>query len=233
MCKNLHVLLTGKAREWYWRYRKENPEVEWENFCMSIKTQYHDFKDDDTLMEEIRARKQREGESFESFYEGIMKIFSRLSIPLDEHRLTQQLIRNLLPDLRQALLYVQVSSIAHLRQLVYKRDNLLGDTDFKRLSKTTTVPKFVKRSVAMVEAEESSPTESETEDASVDAVQLTKKSFICWNCNKPGHAWDMCLAERCVFCYGCGAKNIYNPTCLKRAENSKAGTFVDSRRRAH
>lgn len=121
LCKNLHVLLTGKAREWYWRFRKENRVITLEEFCLSLKSHYQDFKDDDILMEEIRARKQREGESFELYYESIMKIAFRLVEPLDEYRLTQQLLRNLLPDIRQALLFVPISSVAHLKQLIYKR----------------------------------------------------------------------------------------------------------------
>lgn len=39
----------------------------------------------------------------------------------------------------------------------------------------------------------------------------------------------MCLSERCIFCYGCGAKDIYKPqcpTCIKRAENPKVGPAV-------
>lgn len=36
-------------------------------------------------MEEIRSRKQKEGESFDLYYESIMKVASRLAEPLDEY----------------------------------------------------------------------------------------------------------------------------------------------------
>lgn len=120
------LALTGKAREWYWRFRIENSLITWEDFCLSLKSQYQDFKDDDILMEEIHSRKQKEGESFDLYYESIMKVASRLAEPLDEYRLTQQSLRNLLPEIRQALLFVSVSSVAQLRQLIHKRENLLG-----------------------------------------------------------------------------------------------------------
>lgn len=32
LCKNLHVLLTRMAREWYWRFHKENRVITWEEF---------------------------------------------------------------------------------------------------------------------------------------------------------------------------------------------------------
>lgn len=182
-------------------------------------------------MEEIRARKQREGESFELYYESIMKIASRLVEPFDEYRLAQQLLRNLLPDIRQALLFVPVSSVSHLRQLIYKRENLLGDVEFRRSAKIAVGPKVFRRAVAALETEEDLSQSESEENASVEAVQLARKPLTCWNCNKPGHTWDMCLAERCIFCYGCGAKDLYKPqcpTCIKRAENPKVGPVVDS-----
>lgn len=49
-----------------------------------------------------------------------MKIASRLAEPFDEYRLTEKLLRNLLPHVRQALLFVPESSVAHLRPLIYK-----------------------------------------------------------------------------------------------------------------
>lgn len=36
LCKNLHVLLTGKAREWYWRFRKENSLITWGRFLLVL-----------------------------------------------------------------------------------------------------------------------------------------------------------------------------------------------------
>lgn len=46
VCKNLHILLVGKAREWYWRYRKENPQIIWNEFGAALKEQYTDYRND-------------------------------------------------------------------------------------------------------------------------------------------------------------------------------------------
>lgn len=32
VCKNLHILLTGKARDWYWRYHKQVRNIDWKEF---------------------------------------------------------------------------------------------------------------------------------------------------------------------------------------------------------
>ncbi|KAM8718301.1 hypothetical protein ACLKA7_001001 [Drosophila subpalustris] len=89
ICKNLHVLLVGKARDWYWRFRKEHSEFGWSEFCEAIRSHYQDNKDDDLILEEIRSRKQRDGETFDSLYDDVITLVSRMAIPLDEYRLSQ------------------------------------------------------------------------------------------------------------------------------------------------
>lgn len=37
ICKNLHILLTGKAREWFWRYRKQVELINWNEFNEAIR----------------------------------------------------------------------------------------------------------------------------------------------------------------------------------------------------
>lgn len=44
---------------------------------------------------------------------------------------------------------------------------------------------------------------------------LDKSERTCWNCDQLGHHWQDCLYDRTVFCYGCGAKQVYKPNCLK------------------
>lgn len=44
ICKNLPVLLTGKAREWYWRYHKQVDSIEWTSFCAALKCQFKDMR---------------------------------------------------------------------------------------------------------------------------------------------------------------------------------------------
>lgn len=39
--------------------------------------------------------------------------------------------------------------------------------------------------------------------------------LICWNCDDLGHSYMDCTADRKIFCYGCGAKNVVRPHCAK------------------
>ena len=65
-------------------------------------------------------------------------------------------------------------------------------------------------------------------DMQVSAINSQRK-LICANCDKEGHHWQNCLAERRVFCYGCLAKGVYKPQCKKynppRSENLPQGTL--------
>ncbi|KAM8701833.1 hypothetical protein ACLKA7_007820 [Drosophila subpalustris] len=190
ICKNLHVLLVGKARDWYWRFRKEHSEFGWSEFCEAIRSHYQDNKDDDLILEEIRSRKQRDGETFDSLYDDVITLVSRMAIPLDEYRLIQQLKRNLEPELRQALLYIQVHSVAHLRQLVQQRENLLGEDDFKRYLKGGNAPKpFFKRAVAAVDL---NSTEQPDEEAISDKQGLldTGANISCIGADLAARDWS-------------------------------------------
>lgn len=62
VCKYLHIVLAGKAKDWYWRYHKQVNSIEWQPFCAALRHQYKDHRSDFHIREEIRNRKQKIGE---------------------------------------------------------------------------------------------------------------------------------------------------------------------------
>lgn len=218
VCKNMQTLLSGKAKEWYWRYRKQVVSVEWKDFCEAIRSQYRDFKTSFDIREEIRNRKQKPGENFDAFYDAVSTIVDRLYSPMEEMELIEILTRNLRPEIRQELLYVPVHSISHLRKLVQKRENFLNDEHVRRnLLGRNNQNLAQRRQISEVEQIEKYDHMLETPDVdqSVNALQMNKTDFKCWNCDEVGHRWEDCLQDRQIFCYGCGAKGIYKPNCTK------------------
>lgn len=84
-----------------------------------------------------------------------------------------------------------------------------------------------RRQVADIEFEENG---GNLEELSQNVDALHKPNLInrCWNCDEIDHKWQDCLQDRSIFCYGCGAKNIYKPNCtecrdrkLNPSKNSK------------
>lgn len=217
LCRNLPLLLTGKAQDWYWRYHKQVPQIEWEPFCAALKYQYKEFRSAFDIKEEIRSRKMRTNETFESFYESISSLLDRLDTPMPEQELIEILTRNLRPEIRHELLYVSIFSIAHLRKLVQMRESLLGDEQFRKGLSARIVPNQGHRKIAELDFEEDHNFPLEDIVQSVDAVQHPSRSVKCWNCDELGHYWEDCECERKIFCYGCGEKNTYKPQCAKCA----------------
>lgn len=152
ICKNLNILLTGKAREWFWLYRKQAQSIVWEDFCAAIRYQYKDFKTDSDIREELRSQRQKPGENFEAYYDSISTILDRLKTPIPETELIEIVKRNLRPDIKHELLYVPIFSIAHLRNLIQMRENLLNDESCRcqYSGRTINVP-CPRRTVAEVE----------------------------------------------------------------------------------
>lgn len=121
-----------------------------------------------------------------------------MALPISEQQLVEMLTRNLLPDIRQELLYVQVKSIANLRKMVQMRENLLGEVAFRRVPKTATNSAFPRRNVAVLDEEV--PCQDEDPNTSeVAAVQAPIRVYRCWNCDAEGHGWDMCIKKGKVF----------------------------------
>lgn len=216
ICKNLNTLLTGKAREWYWRYHKQVPSVNWDEFCHAIKGQYKEMKSTFDLREEIRNRKQRAGESYDTFFDALSTIADRLPRPMSEEEFIEIIARNLRPEIRQDLLYVPIRSLSHLRKLVQMRENFLSDEYVRRtLNQRSQNPSLVpRRQISEIEQGVNMDNESEY---LVEAVQKSDPPnvFRCWNCDSSGHHWHDCLEDRTIFCYGCGAKDTYKPQCPK------------------
>lgn len=220
ICKNLPILLNGKAREWYWRYHKSVESIEWTEFCGALRAQFKDLRSNFDLMESIRSRKMKVGESFDAFYDSICSIADRLKNPIPEDEMVEILIRNLRPEIRQELLYVPIFTIAHLRKLAQMRENLMNDEVFrKQISQKLQIPgnnMNSRRTVAEIQGEDFD-SEEVKDNACVDALKRDPTKIKCWNCDDFGHFWDDCLKERSIFCYGCGSKNVYKPQCARCA----------------
>lgn len=222
ICNHLHILLTGKARDWFWGYHKRVESIEWDSFCAALRYQYKDFRSSFDIREEVRSRKMRVGESFETFYESINSLLDRLETPMPESELVQIVLKNLLPDIRRELLYVPIYTLAHLRKLVQMREHLLGEETFRRNVPLRQPQNFGPRRVAEIEYAEEIPV---PEELAVAAIRQSSILAKCWNCEETGHVWENCLKDRTIFCYGCGAKNVYKPNCThcieKKAVASK------------
>lgn len=194
-----HTLFEGKALQWYWRYHRQSNDIDWFRLCDALKRQFKDFYTDSMLNKEIRQRSQKPSESFDDFLDSVISLCDRLKSPLDEDELCEIIIGNLKSDLRHELIHLEITTIARLRKEVRIHENFMKDI-------RSNNPKYSKTFISEVIS--NTPGASDTEVCVLGNVQ-------CWNCGESGHTYFDCVKPRRVFCYGCGALNVYRPNCAK------------------
>lgn len=209
LCDNASALFDGKASDWFWRHHQSVRRIRWPELCSALRSQYRDTRTDMDYRELIRDRKQRPGENFDTFYESIVELTDRLETPLSESSLAEILRRNLLPDIQHEILNIRIISVEQLRDICRKREFFLHDIR-KRVAPQRPLgfPKRVSELVQLSEEE----LESGVQNLDHEVCEL---GLTCWNCGEIGHRYQECMSERTVFCYGCGASNIYKPSCRK------------------
>lgn len=151
----------------------------------------------------MRYRKQGQNETFSDYKNVIYKMAESLHTPLR-------------PRIRQQLLYVPINSVAQLRKLCLKGENLLNE-----VSKINSPPHSYTRNTGTRrivnelrnDCQDEASTEITTE---INIDELAKRSngtLTCWNCKEKGHRYIDCMEVRTILCYGCGIPGAYKPTC--------------------
>lgn len=211
LCHNAGLLFEGKANDWFWRYHRSVSIMEWSELCKALRKQYKDSRTDVDIRELIRDRKQKTNETFDSFYESIVDLTDRLNEKLSDRTLVEILRRNLLPNIQHEILNLSIHSVEDLRDICRRREFFLQDIRRRQgLQNTRTAP--IQRRIAEIEPDFN---ESEHELPEEANLEISAISLICWNCKKTGHRYQDCLAERTVFCYGCGSPDTYKPSCRR------------------
>lgn len=233
MCKHMHILFAGNARDWYWRYHKLVNRIVWSDICASLRQQYRDYRSAFMSKEMIRSRKQKPGESFASFHDAVASLIDKSSVQMDEEEIMEILKNNLLPETREKLLYQPVQSVGHLRRLVQMSENLTKEISCRTDSVAKNRPIANRRQVYTLEEACAEPDEEVNIEGEVAAIRSNHSKIKCWNCEEVGHIWEDCLADRRIFCYGCGTPNVYKPQCpdciRKFSGNRQTGASIPNR----
>lgn len=220
LCKHAHGLFDGKALDWYWRYHRRDNDLDWFALTRALREQYKGDYTDFDIMEDIHRRKQRHNESFDDFYNSIAALTDRLKTPITDANLCCILIRNLRNEIRHELIHLEITTVTHLRREVKRHEKFVKD-----------VRNYDSRKAAKGHLAELSVSETEYEDSnSLMDICAVRGEAKCWNCDKTGHNYYDCLDVRRVFCFGCGAKDTYRPSCPKCGVKSQGNGQKDVRR---
>lgn len=216
LCRNACCLFEGKALEWYWRYHRQHPDMRWEDLSTALKAHYKDDYSDYDILDDIRKRKQRTAESIDEFLETVSTMADRLKNPMSEVDLCETVIRNLRPEVRHELLYLDINSLSKLRKEVRKHERFMKEVHSKE-SRTQRI-----RIAEVTNLDEESDSDKAVSEE-VCAIGLLR----CWNCDKIGHAYFDCMGPRRIFCYGCGQLDTYKPACPRCTKKNQGNVKTD------
>lgn len=225
MCKYIHLLLDGKALQWYWRYHRQNDAIDWIQLSDSLKREYREFDSDFDIKEDIRRRKQRYNETFEEFHDAIIVLTDKLSSSMTDEELCEAMIRNLKPEIRHELLHLDISQVAGLRRAVRKHEKLMQELQGRNKYRNLRD----KGQVAEINEETFIEVNNPNECQACEVLKVVK----CWNCGKEGHSYKDCSEEKRVFCYGCGRKDTYRPSCPNCSLQENSKTDVPQQKGGH
>lgn len=222
LCKHAHILFDGKALEWYWRYHRRHDEISWNSLTAALKTQYKEDYSDYDVLDDIRRRKQKANEGIDEYLEIISSMTDRLRSPLTDADLCETIVRNLRSEIRHELLHVQIGSIAQLRKEVRRHEKFMKDVQLKDMRNTRV------RVAALDDLNDTALNDVVEEPAEVCGMNILK----CWNCDGVGHTYVNCMGPRRVFCYGCGLRDVYKPSCPRCVRIKQGNGKADVHRRS-
>lgn len=213
----IQFLLSGKAAAWYWIHIRKYPQQSWVEFKRALTARFYVEETDAEIRMVVEGRKQGNRESFGDFSLAIQQLLVRLRRPVSEEETVDILRRNMSHNLREALLLHKTRSVDYLHDLCRRFEKLWSyqvpvRNELRRIHEVELV-----EDVVQAAGQQAFP------NAEVDELGVPQDVYvICWNCKEMGHTFKECQSVvRAIFCYGCGAPDIYKPTCPRCAGNGQ------------
>lgn len=245
----LHCLLSDNASDFYWVQRRKFPDATYAQLKHSMVAHFLRQDSDFELRKFIMSRRQGSREEFGDFCLNIECMSARLTRQMDEAELLEILRQNMSPRLQDRLLLVPIQTIEQLKRACQKYERMWSSVAEQSKDRNYTgrlaelgfdsqTEPFVGTSnseVLSYPAEMMSQLDinRQHELAEINRNRSRPNSdlVICWNCDDIGHTFVDCQSnERKIFCYGCGAKNVYKPKCPKcNSGNAKWGGAAPGR----
>lgn len=250
MCRSIHVLLSSRAEEWFWGFRRKQTQISWQIFRAAFLKKFATRDTDEEIMTMMSQRTQRTGERFDDFCRSVESMSFRMQNTLPEANMVALLKANSDPHLRSILNMHNIDSVDMLQEICTKYEELwikqgvwrrgsrhieeIGETSEPIQNSSTFVKSHMNQQICNANPSSATyqlddhqvtilPVNPFGQHHSINALgNGSLNDFKCWNCDEQGHSYQDCeVATRNTFCYGCGAKNVYKPQCQRCALNTK------------
>ena len=214
--KNFHQLLKGDANEWFWTYRRQYNNLNWDHLRRTMLQKYRRFTSDYEIQGKILERRQRNNESMEEYMNAIVALKNQLKNEIPESELVRIVKDNLNSSLSPLLFPMKI----------YCMEQLLdeGKRAERNLEKHSDRPMMRNTNYKRINELDSNKSETDSQTSYLDVEALEAVADKCWNCHKLDHKfWECDSPQRNIFCYKCGKADFTTPKCPRCKENSQSG----------
>lgn len=206
--KGFHHLLAGRAYEWFWQFRQQNPFCDWHHLKYNFTKKFKNFESDFEIQRKIIDRRQLPSESADIFISEIVKLKNQMRVPIPEFEIVRIAKDNLKEGLVQLIYAKNIESIDDLIEECRRPEVTIS----KRVSYRQQQQHTYARRVHELDLNN-----SEDQYPDIEAIynsNIPTKQITCWNCKNIGHSFIECEMEpRNIFCYKCGFSGVTSPKC--------------------
>ncbi|XP_075147243.1 uncharacterized protein LOC142221410 [Haematobia irritans] len=211
LVKDFPQLLDGIALDWYWQQRRIAPFQSWPDLKNAFLNQFRRFENEFQIQKRIMDRRQQPQESFEDFFNAVVKLRNQQRIPYSERDLVEIMKGNLKSSLASLIFPIKLHGLNHFRQEVKKAEAMLANQRQAYQQRSYQAPRVHELEYREVGQE------SEFE---VEAIGPSSR-YTCWNCKKVGHGYVECSVPiGRIFCFKCGQEGVVTPKCQRCQGNS-------------
>ncbi|XP_050515048.1 uncharacterized protein LOC126890237 [Diabrotica virgifera virgifera] len=187
-------LFKDSAFTWYLNNR--GGFTSWQQLVAKLKSDFLHYNYEDTLLDDIKSRKQSPQQKVTIFINEIVSLCKRLEVPLSESHIVRIIKKNLLPSYHSSLALTDIPSIADLTEKCKKLEEVLS------WSSDTLVP---------------SRSNFKNNEPSYSGRPNYSRS------GNQGHGYYDCHEPRIRFCYGCGRQGVRKFECQFCSGNERRG----------
>lgn len=199
-------LLQGPALSWYRSIR--HSVGSWAELEEKLRATFLPPDFEESLLDDIRSRKQGEDEPAILYISTIRGLFARLTSPPTEKEQVRIIRRNLLPAIAQHLVLLQLGTYSEL-ELYCQR--VTHNATYLTTKRVTRAGKGLP--LATIEASSDSRAPADTARRTRPPTSRNDGA-VCWNCRHQGHLFRQCRIRRDRrFCFTCGLQEVTSESC--------------------
>lgn len=218
--ENFHYLVTGKAEQWFWQFRRSTPNGNWNDLRAALIRNFASLDTDSEIIRQMTDRRQEYNESFIDFYDSIIELNFRLTTPKTEIELMEIVRQNVNDQIARLIFNSTVRSMNDLLQLCRRAEKFISERNRKRIGKVSELEnskdKNSKSHVSIYYQSNANGDHDQISNEDVEALDNLRRDtskYKCWNCETIGHSFIECTRERRIFCYHCGKVGVITPNC--------------------